>query len=86
MAPLETELRDTGVVYTCPPGLHDGLGISAPCWRGRQCIRIWAIGPTLLCPRAARASRVKHLAGKPSLRYSPRQAVEILGAQFGAPL
>jgi hypothetical protein len=25
---LETEVRDTGVVYTCPPGLHDDLGIS----------------------------------------------------------
>jgi hypothetical protein len=25
---LETELRDTGTVYTCPPGRHDDLGIS----------------------------------------------------------
>lgn len=25
---LETEVRQTGVVYTCPPGLHDDLGIS----------------------------------------------------------
>jgi hypothetical protein len=25
---LETEMRDTGVVYTCPPGQHDDLGIS----------------------------------------------------------
>ena len=25
---LETELRDTGIVYTCPPGQHDDLGIS----------------------------------------------------------
>jgi hypothetical protein len=40
---LETELRDSGIVHTCPPGQHDGLGISA-CWRGRQCIRIWVIG------------------------------------------
>jgi hypothetical protein len=25
---LETEMRDTGIVYTCPPGQHDELGIS----------------------------------------------------------
>src|SRR5579859_3898669 len=25
---LETEYRETGTVYTCPPGLHDDLGIS----------------------------------------------------------
>jgi hypothetical protein len=25
---LETEMRETGVVYTCPPGQHDDLGIS----------------------------------------------------------
>jgi hypothetical protein len=25
---LETELRDSGIVYTCPPGQHADLGIS----------------------------------------------------------
>jgi hypothetical protein len=25
---LETEIRETGVVYTCPSGQHDDLGIS----------------------------------------------------------
>lgn len=25
---LETEMRDSGIVYTCPPGKHDDLGIS----------------------------------------------------------
>jgi len=25
---LETELRDTGIVYKCAPGQHDDLGIS----------------------------------------------------------
>jgi hypothetical protein len=25
---LETEMRDTGIVYNCPSGQHDDLGIS----------------------------------------------------------
>jgi hypothetical protein len=25
---LETEMRESGIVYTCPPGRHDDLGIS----------------------------------------------------------
>lgn len=28
LANLETEFRETGMVYTCPPGLHDDLGMS----------------------------------------------------------
>jgi hypothetical protein len=28
LANLETEYKDTGVVYSCPPGQHDDLGIS----------------------------------------------------------
>jgi len=28
LANLETEMRDTGIVYTCPSGHHDDLGIS----------------------------------------------------------
>src|SRR4051794_37806791 len=28
LANLETEYRDSGVVYSCPPGHHDDLGIS----------------------------------------------------------
>ena len=28
LANLQTELRDTGVVYSCPTGQHDDLGIS----------------------------------------------------------
>jgi hypothetical protein len=35
---LQTEFRDTGVVYTCPPGQHDDLGISIAmlAWAARQ--------------------------------------------------
>lgn len=35
---LETEMRDTGVVYTCPPGQHDDLGISCAmlAWAARH--------------------------------------------------
>jgi len=25
---LETEIRESGIVYSCPPGQHDDLGIS----------------------------------------------------------
>jgi hypothetical protein len=32
---LETEMRDSGIVYTCPPGKHDDLGISC-------CMLAWA--------------------------------------------
>ena len=35
---LETELRESGTVYTCPPGQHDDLGISAAmlAWAARH--------------------------------------------------
>ena len=35
---LETEMRETGVVYTCPPGQHDDLGISCAmlAWAARH--------------------------------------------------
>jgi len=35
---LETEYRDTGIVYTCPPGQHDDLGISCAmlAWAARH--------------------------------------------------
>jgi hypothetical protein len=35
---LETEFRDTGVVYACPPGQHDDLGISCAmlAWAARH--------------------------------------------------
>jgi hypothetical protein len=35
---LETEIRDSGIVYTCPPGHHDDLGISCAmlAWAARH--------------------------------------------------
>lgn len=42
---LETEFRDTGVVYSCPPGQHDDLGISCTmlAWAARHPhLREWA--------------------------------------------
>jgi hypothetical protein len=35
---LETEIRDSGIVYTCPPGKHDDLGISCAmlAWAARH--------------------------------------------------
>jgi hypothetical protein len=38
LANLETEMRETGTVYTCPPGKHDDLGISCAmlAWAARH--------------------------------------------------
>jgi hypothetical protein len=38
LAGLETELRETGTVYSCPPGQHDDLGISCTmlAWAARH--------------------------------------------------
>ena len=38
LANLETELRETGTVYTCPPGQHDDLGMSCAmlAWAARH--------------------------------------------------
>jgi hypothetical protein len=35
---LETEIRESGIVYTCPPGQHDDLGISCAmlAWAARH--------------------------------------------------
>jgi hypothetical protein len=45
---LETEMRETGIVYSCPPGQHDDLGISCAmlAWAARhphlrEWVRIW---------------------------------------------
>jgi hypothetical protein len=35
LANLQTEIRQSGIVYTCPPGKHDDLGISC-------CMLAWA--------------------------------------------
>ena len=38
LANLETEMRESGMVYTCPPGQHDDLGISCAmlAWAARH--------------------------------------------------
>ena len=38
LADLETEMRETGTVYTCPSGHHDDLGISCAmlAWAARH--------------------------------------------------
>ena len=38
LANLETELRDSGTIYTCPSGKHDDLGISCAmlAWAARH--------------------------------------------------
>lgn len=38
LANLETEMRESGIAYTCPPGQHDDLGISCAmlAWAARH--------------------------------------------------
>jgi len=53
---LKTELRDTGMVYQCPPGQHDDLGISCAmlAWAARhQHLRYW-FGEALAARRPPR--------------------------------
>ena len=35
---LETEMRESGIIYSCPPGQHDDLGISCAmlAWAARH--------------------------------------------------
>jgi hypothetical protein len=42
---LETEIRESGIIYRCPPGQHDDLGISCAmlAWAARHPhLRLWA--------------------------------------------
>jgi len=44
--PAESNGRESGTVYTCPPGQHDDLGISCAmlAWAaGHQHLRYWEI-------------------------------------------
>jgi len=55
---LETEARQSGIVYTCPPGQHDDLGISCAMlvWAARHpYLRGWVqITETARRPRTPR--------------------------------
>jgi hypothetical protein len=54
---LETEMRESGIVYSCPPGGTMILESHAPCWPGRPGIRICRRGRTPLWRHAGRAGR-----------------------------
>jgi hypothetical protein len=60
LANLEAELRDSGLVYTCPTGLHDDLGISCAmlAWAARHPhLEIWMRNlPAAQRPRYRRPS------------------------------
>jgi hypothetical protein len=63
LANLELELRETGMIYTCPVGLHDDLGISCAmlCWAARHAHlqywqRSWEAGRRPRRPRQAPSS------------------------------
>jgi hypothetical protein len=55
---LETEVRESGIVYTCPPGQHDDLGISCAmlAWAARHPHLDFWIG-TALATRQPRQPR-----------------------------
>ena len=60
-ANLELEYRDSGRVYTCPPGKHDDLGISCAmlAWAARHLhLETWLrhLKPPHAAPAAARSS------------------------------
>jgi hypothetical protein len=55
---LETEIRESGIIYTCPPGHHDDLGISCAmlAWAARHPhLPYWA--NTAMSARRPRRSR-----------------------------
>jgi hypothetical protein len=58
---LETEIRESGIVYSCPPGQHDDLGISCAMlvWAARHPhVKFWF--STALAERRARRPRQRH--------------------------
>ena len=63
---LETEMRESGIVYTCPPGQHDDLGISCA-------MLVWAAGHPHLSSWANTAqSERRPTTRRPRQRYSWR--------------
>ncbi len=56
---LETEMRDSGMVYTCPPGQHDDLGISCAmlAWAARHPHLEYWVGTALAARRPRRAQQ-----------------------------
>ena len=53
---LETEMRESGILYKCPPGHHDDLGISCAmlAWAARHPhLRAW-VGTALASRRPSR--------------------------------
>jgi hypothetical protein len=58
---LETEMRDTGIFYTCPPGRHDDLGISCAMlvWAARHPhLSYWAGNAAPRRPRPSRQAEM----------------------------
>ena len=76
LANLEAELRDSGMVYTCPTGLHDDLGISCAmlAWAARH-PHLATLDEKFACrPAAAQAAAIVRLGGV--------HIVQDLGAEF----
>ena len=74
LANLELEYRDSGAVYTCPPGKHDDLGFPARCWPGRHGICIWRHGSEISKPPASLAARGRGAVGQPIHNPAEEQA------------
>ena len=81
---LETEMRETGVVYTCPPGQHDDLGISCAmlAWAARHPhLDTWV---RIVMPAAIRASAVQLSTGGLPVPKDRDECVSHSSAEVGS--
>ena len=67
LANLEVEYRESGTVYTCPPGKHDDLGISCAmlAWAARHPHLPYWFRNLEAARRPRRRGKVKLTAGRP---------------------
>ena len=65
LANLELEYRESGAVYTCPPGNTMTSASPARCWPGRHGIRIWRHGSGIWKSPAGLAARGRSSIGQP---------------------
>jgi len=77
---LETQLRESGTVYTCPANMTTSAS-PAPCWPGRRSTRICGTGPARSGP--ADATRANNSIGTSSHDH-PRAAVALTASALPA--
>ena len=77
---LEPEMRETGIVYKCPPGHHDDLGISCAMLNWAAIIRICKSGTATWWRRKDRAAAHNRKSAGPLGLDKPRRR---LAFKFG---